>query len=290
MAYNDLLYNAEKLYSYEYDFKPTLITRLTSSFRILPDFFIGGVQKGGTTSLYYALTHHPQIIQAKNKETYYYGTTPNYEKGLHHYRSFFATDFLKKRRESATGKTVLTLDASTNTIDSKEAALRILKDNPKAKIIFILRNPAERAYSHYKMSVKMGWELTDFEKALELEDRRIEDGKKNVLSDSKHNFAYQRLGYRSRGIYVNHLEHWFKDFPNENILVTSSENFFNDPSKVFNSICAFLGIEKDVNVHFGKMNEGSFEKINPKAHENLTAFYKPHNEALFKLLDQKFDW
>jgi hypothetical protein len=209
---------------------------------------------------------------------------------LSFYKSFFATSIYKKSREGETGKLVLTLDASTNTIDSKEAASRILKDNPNAKMIFILRNPAERAYSQYKMSVKFGWELTDFEKALELEDKRIEDGKKHPLCNPKHNYAYQRLGYRSRGMYVEHLEHWFKEFPKENILVLCSEDFFSNPTPVFNSICTFLGIETDMDIHFGKMNEGSFEKINPKAHQYLTEFYRPHNEALYKLLGKRFDW
>lgn len=290
MAQNELLYDAEKLYKEGNSYQPSLVEKLTSSMRIMPDFFIGGVQKGGTTSLDYAITQHPQIIPGKAKEIFYYGTTTNYEKGLKYYKPYFATKIYKSIKERKTGKLILTLDASTNTIDSKEAAARILKDNPKAKIIFILRNPAERAYSHYKMSVKLGWELTDFEKALELEERRIEDGRKNSLCDPKHNFAYQRLGYRSRGMYFDILQHWFKEFPKENILVACSEDFFRNPSQVFNSICTFLGIETDVNVHFGKMNEGSFEKINPKAHQNLTEFYKPHNEALFKLLGKRFDW
>jgi hypothetical protein len=287
---DDLFYNPEKVYNRVSGFKSTLFSKLTPDFRCLPDFFIGGAQKGGTTSLYDAIIQHPQIIPAKTKETFYYGTTPEHEKGLLHYRQFFTSSVYKQYKQWQTGKTVFTLDASTNTLDSKEAPARILKDNPKAKLIFMLRNPTERAYSHYKMAVKMGWELADFETALELEEKRIIEGTKHVLSHPRHNYAYQRLGYRARGNYASLLQHWLKEFPRENILITSSEIFFENPIEVYNSICGFLGIDSDVKVNFGKLNEGSSEKMNLETWNKLNEFYKPYNEALFKLLNQRFNW
>ena len=78
----DLLYNPEKVYRLQMDYTPPLICKLSSFLRTEPNFFIGGVQKGGTTSLYYSLIQHPQIIAAKTKETFYYGTAPHYQKGL----------------------------------------------------------------------------------------------------------------------------------------------------------------------------------------------------------------
>lgn len=288
MPANDLLYDAKKVFKSEVGLiKKSLICRITSFARVMPDFFVGGVQKGGTTSLFYALSQHPQVIRPKIKEMFYYGTTPNYEKGLGYYKQFFATSFYKKSRESKIGKPAFCMEASTNTFDNKEAAQRILKDNPKAKIIFIFRNPVERAYSQYKMSVKLGWEFADFEKAIELEQKRIDEGK---IMNPKHNYAYQRLGYKSRGIYVNQLKHWLNEFPKENIFVTSSEAFFANPQQVYNSICQFLGIEEDVKVKFDKLNEGSSEKMNPEIKSKLNEFYKPYNEELFKLINQKFDW
>lgn len=289
MDKNALMYNPEKIYNGNIEVMPSLFSRLTPFMRCMPDFFIGGAQKGGTTSLYYSIIQHPQIIPSKNKEIFYYGTTPNYEKGIMYYRHFFASTIYKKYREFKTGKHALCLDASTNTLDSAEAPKRILKDNPNAKVVFILRNPSERAYSHYKMAVKRGWDFADFEKALELEEQRIADGKTHPLSHPKHNYAYQRLGYKSRSIYVKHLKNWFADFPNKNLMVISSEAFFKTPDELFQSVCSFLEID-DAPVKFEKLNEGNSEKMKPETRQQLDAFFKPYNEALFQLLNKQFDW
>jgi hypothetical protein len=288
MPKNDLLYDPGKVYSQELSFMPSILCRWTSFLRISPDFFIGGIQKGGTTSFYYALVQHPQIIPAKNKELFYYSITPHYKKGNNYYRQFFATNFYKKLRESRISKRTLSLDATTNTFDSKEAASRILKDNPKAKIVFVLRNPTERAFSHYKMAVKNNWDFADFEKALELEEKRIEEGAK--LSHPEHNYAYQRLGYRSRGIYVEQMKHWFKVFPKENILILSSEEFFADPRKEFNKLTDFLEIDRCDKIEFEKLNVGTEKKMEAETKKKLDEFYKPYNEELFSFLGRRFNW
>jgi hypothetical protein len=263
---------------------------LTSFLRITPDFFIGGVQKGGTTSLYAALSQHPQIIRAKFKEVFYYGNNDNYSRGTAHYKQFFVTSFYKNRLENKLGKPALTLDATTNTFESKEAPKRILKDNPEAKIIFIVRNPTDRAFSQYKMSQKKGWDTATFEQALELEEARIAEGAERAKDFNGHNYAFQRLGYRTRGQYVNYMRNWFNEFPKENILVLNSESFFENPSHVYETICDFLKIDNNVAVKFDKLNEGSGSKMDERTRESLNNYFKPYNEELFKLLNKKFDW
>ena len=287
---NCLQYNPEKVYSRQTEYSPGLFEKLSSSMRCMPDFFIGGVQKGGTTSLYHALVQHPQIIPAKNKEIFYYGTTSNYNKGLSFYKPHFATKFYKYLHQLRLGKSAFCIEASTNTIDSTEAPKRILNDNPQAKIIFVLRNPVDRAFSHYKMAVRRGWELAGFEEALELEKQRISEGLVHPLSDPNHNYAYQRLGYTSRGIYVNHLKRWLKEFPAEQILILSSEEFFEDPQKAFVEMCEFLKLDIHLDIDFQKLNEGGADKIIDKTRDQLSQFFKPYNDELFALLNRRFNW
>lgn len=285
-----LLYDPVKVYKRKKDLMPPVINRWTSFMRIQPDFFIGGVQKGGTSSLAYALVQHPQILPSKNKEMFYYSITPNYLKGKFYYRQFFATIFYKWYKTMKVGKQVLCFDATTNTLDSKEAPMRIFKDNQKAKIIFLLRNPVFRAYSHYKMAVKNGLEFADFEKALELEALRIEEGKNHPLSHPDHNYSYQRLGYKSRGVYVNHLKNWLEVFSKNNILLLNSEDFFNSPLTNYSLVCEFLEIEKIKEIRFEKLNEGSPEPLKPSTKKMLEEFYKPYNEELFRLIGMRYDW
>jgi hypothetical protein len=289
MPQDHLLYDPEKVYS-KIDYSTSILARLTSFARMAPDIFIGGVQKGGTTSLYYALSQHPQIIRAKRKEVFYYNITTNYKKGPLWYRQFYGTRLYKKIHERRIGKTSHTIDATTHTLDSKEAPSRILKDVPGAKMIFILRDPVERAYSHYKMAVKKKFEQADFEKALQLEEARIGDGLVHPLRDPDHNYAYQRLAYRAKGIYAPHVNYWFSNFPKQNIHIVNAERFYKDPLFEFNALCRFLEIEEEKKIDFKRMNVGLEGKMNNATREQLKEFYKPHNEDLYKLLGTRYDW
>jgi hypothetical protein len=282
---NALLYNPEKVFRQTKAKMPSLFCRTTGFLRIMPDFFLVGVQKGGTTSLFDALYQHPQIIANKTKEMFYYGNSINYKSGKNYYKQFFATEYHKKSVEKKLGKPCFAIDASTDSFDSKEAPARIFADNKNARIVVFLRDPVERAFSQYKFSVKLGFETADFEKALELENQRIAE-----QVGKEHNYAFQRLGYRSRGMYAEYLENWYKVFDKKNIFVESSEAFFKDPQAVYDQLIDFLGLEKKEKVDFKKLNEGSLEKMSPATRTMLSEFYKPHNKKLFEIIGTSYDW
>lgn len=269
---------------------PSTFCRLTSFLRITPDLYLAGVQKGGTTSLYSWLIQHPQIIPAKNKEIFYYSITGNYHKGDQYYRQFFATKLYKRIHEFNIKKRAITLDATSNTFDSLEAPARILKDNPKARVIVLLRDPVARAFSHYKFSVKKGFEKATFEKALELEDKRISLAKENPLADPGHNYVRQRLGYFNRGLYADHAKNWLNIFPTSQLLFVNSETLFKESSRTFNEITDFLGLDRYDGIKFQKWNEGSKEKMNDGTRQSLVERYKSHNERLFQIINQRYDW
>lgn len=280
----ELLYNAETVFAESKDHLPSAFCRLTPFLRIMPDFFLVGVQKGGTTSLFEALYQHPQIIPNKTKEMFYYGNSNNFKKGKSFYKQFFATEVHKNSCEKRVEKPCHAIDASTDSFDSKEAPQRIFADNSNAKIVIILRDPVERAYSQYKFSVKLGYEQASFEKALDLEEERIASG------EAAHNYAFQRLGYKSRGIYCNYIKNWQNIFDSKNIFIASSEEFFKEPRIMYNKLTDFLGLENNKNAELKKLNQGSSEKMNPETQKMLSDFYKPHNEKLFKILNKRYDW
>lgn len=287
----NLYINEKRIFKSNLDELPlSSINRITSFLRIMPDFFIGGVQKGGTTSLYSAITQHPQIIPAKFKEVFFYGNDEQYKLGLSHYRQFFATNMYKSYRRLKAGKEVYTLDASTNTFENPKVPSRILKNNPKAKVIFIFRNPVDRTFSHYNMALKKGWELADLRNALDLEEKRLEIGRQISEKSGKYNFIYYRLGYKERSKYINSLKFWFNEFPRENILILSSEEFFKEPQKVFNEVCDFLALDKIQNVKFEKLNEGNGQAINPEIRAELANYFKSYNEEFYTLTGEKFNW
>lgn len=113
-----------------------------------PDFIIIGVQKGGTTSLYSYLTQHPQIAPATQKEIHYFDF--NFDKSTDWYCSHFST--------SSEGEYLLAGEASPYYIFHPQVPQRIYDLFPQVKIIALLRNPVERAISHYYYYIKIQYE------------------------------------------------------------------------------------------------------------------------------------
>jgi len=132
---------------------------------MLPDFIIIGVQRGGTTSLYKYMTKHPKIIPALKKEIHFFDN--KFGKGLSWYESQFMQNpffcLLKRKRKS---EDTITGEASPYYIYHPHVPKRISKILPNVKLIAILRNPIERAFSHYNHEVRLGAEKLSFEDAL----------------------------------------------------------------------------------------------------------------------------
>ena len=139
--------------------------RLSYPWRKLPDFLIVGVMKGGTTSLFRYLVRHPQVLPPFRKEIKYFDC--NYINGQNWYQAHFP---LKKK---FVGGSKLTGEATPYYIFHPQAPMRIAEALPEAKIIILLRNPIDRAYSHYQHMVRVGREPLSFEEAIAAEPERL---------------------------------------------------------------------------------------------------------------------
>ena len=130
---------------------------LTSSFRVLPNFFVIGPGRTGTTSLYHYLYQHPCIIKSAYDELGFWDD--NFHLGLNWYRSLFPTKFTQKKVESKYKK-FLTYDVTPQLIRRPWTARRISSYFPNAKLIVVLRNPVDKTYSHYYLSTMESNEKT----------------------------------------------------------------------------------------------------------------------------------
>jgi hypothetical protein len=134
---------------------------------VLPNTFIAGVQKCGTTALHHILTQHPDIfIPRAPQEIHFFDVDENFRKGIEWYESLF---------REWNGQRII---AQTSPLYLFEPVVpsRIHAAIPDARFIVILRNPVDRAYSHYWHEVKHGAEALSFEAALDKESERIREG------------------------------------------------------------------------------------------------------------------
>ena len=259
----------------------------TSPIRVLPDFIIIGAMKSGTTSLYYNICQHQNVFEAAYDEIGFFDD--NYELGLNWYRSMFPTIFQKYISKLKHQK-FLTGEDTPFYFWKEDAVNRINKILPNVKLIIILRNPIDRAYSNYTDRINQGKELNSFEEVIEREINLI---KKNGEKNSKSNQIIDIIkepAYLAKGIYVNQLELWIKKFPLNQFHILSTEEMANNPNKTLQKVFEFLEIPKENIKTPQKRKKKKYSPMNTKTRESLIEFYKPYNEKLFEEINQRFGW
>lgn len=255
--------------------------RSTARFRKLPDFIIVGVQKGGTTSLFKDLENHKKIKFNNNKEIHFFDR--HYSKGIFWYRSWFP---LKIDRR-------LTGEATPSYIFYPNVIKRMKLYLPKVKLILVLRNPVDRAYSHYQMEKRKFRENLSFEEAIKHERLNLSPLYAQVLEkDDKHaNETIINKSYLSRGLYAEQIKILFDYYDKSKILIIESENFKKNKLTTLNEVCDFLGIDYFNKYQLNKnQNVHSYPPISEKTKELLKRYYTKPNKILYELIKNKFNW
>ena len=206
----------------------------------LPNFLIIGAAKAGTSSLDYYLKQHPMIYLSKTKEPHFFDYSPNYQKGLKHY---VKKHFKGAEKYPARG------EATPSYLQHFEIVIPRISEaynGDLPKFIIMLRDPVERAWSHYLHRTRNYRETETFERALELEGSRLEKNKADWV------------GYFSDGLYSQQIDHWLMKFPIENFLFILSDDMKFKHKTTLKSIFDFLGVDSNVDIpDIKKMNVAS---------------------------------
>jgi hypothetical protein len=263
--------------------------RLTSRGRLLPDFLIVGTQRGGTTSLYKYLVRHPAVRPALTKELRFFDL--NYRRGVSWYRSRFPSarhrDLVRRRR----GIDILTGESSPDYMFNPHVPSRVASLLPHVKLIVLLRNPVDRAYSHYWHQVHRGFEQLPFDEAVAREPERLAGELERVLSDDRYvSFARHHHSYLTRGRYAEQLEWWLAHFARGQVLIERSEDFFSDPGASFRGVVRFLGLPAWEPARYEVYNAFTDGAMDQGLRARLVEFFRPHNRRLEELLGRRFDW
>ena len=246
---------------------------ITGPFHVLPDYLIIGTAKGGTTSLYEYMVKHPQIFPALTKQIHYFDKY--FSRGRNWYKSTFPSKW-QKIKSMKKNKNFITGEATPLYMYHPLAPQRVYNLIPKVKLIVLLRNPVERAYSRYSMELNHNNETLSFEEAIEQEPSRLEGEFEKMQKDGNYfSYHYNAHSYLTSGIYTNQLERWFKYFPKEQFLILSSEDFYNEANKILNQVFEFLGVPDFNQETFSVFRKGNYTKINPETRKKLVEFFKP---------------
>jgi hypothetical protein len=228
--------------------------RLTAPARMTPSFLIVGAQRCGTTSMYKTLSQHPMVLPAVlHKGAHYFDT--GYGHGPAWYRGHFPLQVTARRAAPAPGRLPITGESSPYYLFHPLAGQRIATDLPGVRLLVLLRDPVERAYSAHTHETARGFETEPFEKALELEPARLAGEEAKLIADPAYqSYSHQHHAYVTRGRYADQLRRLAGLVGRDRMHVVDSQRFFTDPEPVFAEVVEFLGIGAAGGIAFEKHN------------------------------------
>jgi hypothetical protein len=275
--------------------KSALATRLeglgtsTSAMRILPSFLVAGTQRSGSSSFYEYLVNHPAVGRSIIEEVHYFDW--NYSRGMRWYRGHFPTTIKSAYLRRRSGAEAMTGEATPYYIFHPLAPQRIANDLPDVKLLVVLRNPVDRAYSHYQHERAMGFEPLSFDDALAQEELRLDGEVEKIEKEPTYRgFNHQHFSYFARGMYADQLERLYSLFPHDRMFVVTSDELSHDPAAVYARAIAFLGLPAHTLSAFPKHNTGSYSPMDQTARERLSARYSEPNDRLYELLGVEPLW
>jgi Sulfotransferase domain len=255
--------------------------RATSAIRPLPDFLILGAQKAGTTALYAYLRRHPHITGPSWKEVSFFDR--HYLRGEAWYRGNFP-NVLRSRGD-------LVGEASPSYLFHPFAPSRVAGLVPEAKLVALVRNPIDRALSHYHHEVALGREPLPFEDALAAEDERLRGEEERLAAGPGYfSHAWWNYTYKARGRYAEQLARWLEVFPRERLLVLPSEDLLDEPEQAHARVLDFLGAEPHRLDAYPRVFEREYAPMSPKTRASLAAEFEEPNRRLYELLGRDLGW
>ena len=262
----------------------------TGPLRLLPDFIIIGGQKCGTTTLYDNVVKHPMVGKSYRKEVHYFNH--NFKRGLNWYRANFPTVFSKIWRKGFLRQPYKVGEATPYYIFHPLAAQRAHNLVPNAKLILLLRNPVDRAYSHYQMEVRRGNEdLPTFEEALEKEEARLANYEAELKKDPLYYcFSHHHHAYKGRGRFAEQLAVWDKYYPREQMLILTSSELSAKPTETYNRLFEFTGLPHFDLGELKRSNVGKYDKMKPETRQYLVDYFRPHNQRLYEMVGRDLGW
>jgi hypothetical protein len=264
--------------------------------------FVVGAQKAGTSALHDYLIKHQNVIGGNKKEINFFNHPEKFNQGNSWYHKQFARPLFYKPKR-------VFLDSTPQYLSEEGVAKQIYSYNPDAKIVILLREPVSRAYSAWNMYKQFSelsaerkeslikshipkYQVSNFESIINKTPFPSFDDyiNKELIDGSLTNHYPQII---RRGIYVDQIKPYVDVFGLDNVLVFESNYFKTNKVKVTSKVLEAVGLSpltvapNDLKSVHSRSYENPMSKF---TEDKLKVFYKPHNERLFNLINQKFNW
>ncbi len=261
----------------------------TAQRRALPGLLIAGGQRCGTTSMYQALIQQPHVFRPTWRKGVHYFDVAHH-RGLEWYRSHFPLRTTLRAASRRHGAAVC-FESSPYYLFHPAAPARIAATLPQVKVLVLVRDPVERAYSAHAHEVARGFEDLDFADALVVEPARLAGEEERLLEDPTYeSHAHRHQAYRSRGEYARQVSRLADLLGPAQVKVVDSHRFFATPAPVYREVLTWLGLEQVAPVRFEQHNARPRLPIDPGLAAELRSHYAPHDQALERWLGHVPSW
>jgi hypothetical protein len=261
--------------------------QLTARWRMTPDFIIVGAQRSGTTTLFRVLNEHPNVVRPTfSKGIAYFDL--NYHRGMRWYRAHFPLRFVARLK---TRGPAYTFESVGYYMFHPLAAERIARDLPGVKLVVMVREPVERAYSAHRHELVRGFETEEFEAAVALEEDRTAGEAERIVADPSYSsHALRHQAYLARSRYAEQIQRLVDLVGEDRVHVVDADRFFNEPAEEYALLNEWLGLPAWVPENVEKWNARARDPLSPELRERLTEYFRPHDEELARLMGRTPWW
>lgn len=267
-----------------------VVGQATASLRALPGLLIAGGQRCGTTSMYKALAHQPTIYRPVWRKGVHYFDVP-VEHDLDWYRGHFPLKAQLARSSRQHGTRALCFESSPYYLFHPLAGQRIAAALPDVKMLVLVRDPVERAYSAHAHELARGFETLPFEAALEAEADRLEGEEERLRTDPTYeSHAHRHQAYRQRGEYAPQLAKMAALLGRDRVKVVDSHRFFETPEQPYAEVLDWLGVRQVRTPVFDQYNGRARLKMPESLRTELAEHFLPFDEQLTPWLGHEPSW
>ncbi len=273
---------------------------LTAPWRPAPDFLLLGAKRGGTTSAYFHVLTHPDVLPMfpsstllpkgrQSKGSHYFSS--EYDRGPRWYAAHFPSRLRRALAERVRGSRPVCGEASPYYLFHPRAAERAARAVPQARLLVALRDPVDRTFSAWREQTRNGVETLDLEAALAAEPERVAGEQERLEADpDAYSFAHEFQTYAGQSAYAPSLRRWLEHFPREQLHVWASEDYYADPNEVVGGICAFLGLAPRDLPRIAPLNAAPPAPLPEALRAQLTARFRDDVAEVEELLGRRMPW
>jgi hypothetical protein len=257
--------------------------------RVLPDWLLIGAPKAASTTLHAWIAAHPFVVPSTTKEVHFYDY--GFYRGEDWYRSHFPREDQREAFAREHGRPFITGESSPTYLSHLWAPRRIAAHLPDVKLVVVLRNPVDRAYSQYQMTMREGYDHLGFQEALEREEERLAPELRRSRRDR--HYASGRLANQSylwRGDYAEHFARWLEVFPRDRFHVVRAEDLAAHPQQTLDGVYSFLGLQPHRPDALTNLHTARYDPMDPASRQWLVEYFRPRNARLAQLVGFDLDW